>query len=245
MKQLFADSVKQILRLFPFRMRLALSHLICEVSTFQDSRETLMELFQFHELIEAEIDRCAIRYNNGVHPKHRLMNYHEFFTQRLKPGESVLDIGCGSGFVAYSMAMVGAYVTGLDLSEENIHIASQRHKHPNLSFIVGDATKFLPTGKFSTVVASNVLEHIADRQGFLRFVQKNIMPERWLFRVPAFDRSWMIPLRQELGLSPFNDATHFTEYTMLSFKEEMSSAGMTIRYIERAWGELWAEVTCA
>lgn len=245
MKQILAASGKQILRVFPFRMRLALCHLLCEVSAFQDSRRALMELFKLHELIEGEIDRCAVRYGNGVHPKHRLTNYHAFFTRRLKPGEVVLDIGCGSGAVAYSMATAGAFVTGIDLSEENIRIARQCHQHPNLFFIVGDATKSLPRGRFNTVVASNVLEHIADRTGFLRFVQQNVMPERWLLRVPAYDRTWLIPLRQELGLSPFSDPTHVTEYTMKSFKEEMSSAGMTIRHIERAWGELWAEVTCA
>jgi 2-polyprenyl-3-methyl-5-hydroxy-6-metoxy-1,4-benzoquinol methylase len=245
MKQILAASGKQILRALPFRMRLALCHLICEASTFQGSRGTLVELFKLHELIEAEIDRCAVWYGNGVHPKHRLTKYHEFFAQRLRPGETVLDIGCGSGSVAYSMAIVGACVTGFDLSEENIHIARQRYQHPNLFFIVGDATKSLPRGQFNTVVASNVLEHIADRTGFLRFVQQNIMPERWLLRVPAYDRTWLIPLRQELGLSTFSDPTHVTEYTKKSFKEEMSSAGMTIRHIERAWGELWAEVTCA
>jgi SAM-dependent methyltransferase len=245
MRQILAASGKQILRVFPFRMRLALCHLICETSTFQSSRGTLVELFKLHELIEAEIDRCAVRYGNGVHPKHRLTNYHEFFTRRLKPGEVVLDIGCGSGAVAYSMATVGAFVTGIDLSEENIRIARQCYRHPNLVFMVGDATKTLPEGQFNTVVASNVLEHIADRTGFLQFVQKNIMPARWLLRVPAYDRTWLIPLRQELGLSPFSDPTHVTEYTMKSFIQEMSSAGMTIRHIERAWGELWAEVTCA
>ena len=107
MRQILAASGKKILRVFPFRMRLALCHLICEASTFQGSRGALAELFKLHELIEAEIYRCAVRYGNGVHPKHRLTNYHEFFTRRLKPGEVVLDIGCGPG----KFCIVGALAT--------------------------------------------------------------------------------------------------------------------------------------
>ena len=89
---------------------------------------------------------------------------------------------------------------------------------------------------------SNVLEHIEDRVSFLKKVQKQIRPGRYLLRVPMFNREWRVPLRKELGLPYFLDDTHYTEYTQESFALEMQSAGLRIFHMEIRWGEIWAEV---
>ncbi|MCG3772760.1 MAG: 2-methyl-6-phytyl-1,4-hydroquinone methyltransferase [Nitrosomonadaceae bacterium] len=189
------------------------------------------------------INRLAIEYDGGVHVKHRLMRYHEFFVSRVKLGERVLDVGCGCGAVAYSLAtQAGAFVTGIDLSKDNILKAQARFKHPNLSFVHGDARTSLPSGAWDVVVLSNILEHLEHRVSFLADVQRCINPSRILVRLPMIDRDWRVPLRKELGLYYFNDPTHYTEYTRESFEQEMGEAGLTIRHIQYNWGELWAEV---
>ncbi len=243
MKTWIPNLAQQIIRRLPFRARKAFFSLVSGATATAGNRKALVELFILHDILESEIDRCAIRYGDGVHPKHRLMRYHEFFVSRITPGETVLDIGCGRGMVAYSLAMAGAKVTGIDLNEENIRAARERYQHPNLSFITGDATRVLPPGSFKTVIASNVLEHIENRIDFLNRVQQAIKPDRWLIRVPVLDRHWHSPLKQELGLSPFSDPAHFTEYTLASFMKEMDAAGLSIRHLDRIWGEIWAEVT--
>ena len=50
-----------------------------------------------------------------LHPKHRLMNYHQFFLDHIRPTDRVLDIGCGNGALAYDLAGKTAHVTGIDL----------------------------------------------------------------------------------------------------------------------------------
>jgi len=89
---------------------------------------------------------------------------------------------------------------------------------------------------------SNVLEHIEDRIGLLKMIQDKINPERWLIRVPMINRHWLVPLKKELGMSYFSDPTHYTEYTLESFKDEMVDAGLEVRHTEVTWGEIWAEV---
>ena len=62
-----------------------------------------------------------------------------------------------------------------------------------------------------------------------------------MLRVPLFEREWRVPLKKELGLEWRLDSTHETEYTLESFEEEMSRAGLRIAHLEVRWGEIWAE----
>jgi len=189
------------------------------------------------------IDETALAYGGGVHAKHRLTAYHEFFVERVKPGEHVLDLGCGYGAVAHSLATrAGARVTGIDIDARNIERARAQFGHPGLTFVHGDARRSLPPEPVDVIVLSNVLEHLEDRVAFLRETQATVRPSCWLVRVPMIDRDWRVPLRRELGLFHFSDPTHVTEYTRQSFEEEMRAAGLRIRHLQINWGEIWAEV---
>ncbi|MDO8424101.1 MAG: class I SAM-dependent methyltransferase [bacterium] len=210
---------------------------------FAPPKDALVFLFNIHKRVLTLISDRASDYGGGVHPKHRLMKYHRFFTERLVPGEKVLDIGSGRGFLSFKMAEVGAHVTGIELSKKNIDISKGFYKNPNLTFIHGDALKDLPSGHFDTAVMSNVLEHIDDRVGFLKKAQSAAHPSRWLIRVPCFDRDWIVPLVAELGVDSRLDETHFTEFTRESFEKEMAEAGLMIEHLEVRWGEIWSELT--
>jgi len=57
-----------------------------------------------------------------------------------RPGERVLDLGCGTGTLAHSIAARGASVIGIDSSATMIEQA--REKYPGLEFDVADARTF-------------------------------------------------------------------------------------------------------
>ncbi|GIK40757.1 MAG: hypothetical protein BroJett011_45900 [Chloroflexota bacterium] len=205
--------------------------------------EALRFLFELETRLYPLQGQKAVEYGGGIHTKHRHMRYHDFFVQRVKPGERVLDIGCGNGAVAYDMAaMGGAEITGIDLAEPNIAQARQKHGHARVRYLVGDALTDLPKERFEVIVMSNVLEHLEHRVEFLSQVQTRYQPERWLIRVPLFERDWRVPLKQELGLDYRLDPTHFIEYTQESFASEVEQAGLKIIYQEIRWGEIWAEL---
>ncbi len=56
-------------------------------------------------------------------------------------GQSILDVGTGTGRAALLLAALGAHVTGVDASEEMLAIARQRaaQEHAAITFAVGDA----------------------------------------------------------------------------------------------------------
>jgi glycosyltransferase involved in cell wall biosynthesis/2-polyprenyl-3-methyl-5-hydroxy-6-metoxy-1,4-benzoquinol methylase len=199
-------------------------------------------LFGVEDLLYPVEGELAVRYGGGIHTKHRHMKYHDFFVDRVHPGETVLDIGCGVGAVAHDVAeRSGAKVTGIDLSETNIATARQRHAHPGVTYVAGDALRLQTTGKTDVIILSNVLEHIAGRPGFLRTLIGLAQPQRVLIRVPLFERDWRIPLRRELQVEYRLDPTHETEYTLESFAAEMKEAGLRVVHQEVRWGEVWAE----
>jgi len=74
---------------------------------------------------------------------------------------SILDVGCGPGYVSAAAAERGAIPIGLDFSEEMIAIAKK--KFPRIEFRQGDAQNLpFPDASFDRVVANFALLHLAN-----------------------------------------------------------------------------------
>lgn len=75
-----------------------------------------------------------------------------------KPGERILDVGCGTGHLTYQIAQLGAIVTGLDASAEMIECA--RASYPQIEFIVADAAEFSVLRPFDAIFSNAALHWI-------------------------------------------------------------------------------------
>jgi len=117
----------------------------------------------------------AERYTHGHHESvlrshtwRTVDNSAAYLRDRLEPGTSVLDVGCGPGTITVDIAgrVAPGPVVGLDASASVIELArssAAAHDLPNLSFAVGDAYA-LDAGdaSFDVVHAHQVLQHLAD-----------------------------------------------------------------------------------
>lgn len=186
------------------------------------------------------ISVLAIKRENGLHPKHRLIGYHDFFVSHIHESDRVLDIGCGNGALSFDMAQKAKSVTGIDIEDVKIQEAKQKHNRSNLTYITGDATKDLGSETFDIITLSNVLEHIEHRVDFLKDIKK--LAPTFLIRVPMFDRDWIPLYKKELGLEWRLDLTHFTEFTKKTFYKEIEEAGYRIEDFSVQYGEIWAVV---
>ena len=85
---------------------------------------------------------------------------------RLRPGEAVIDIGCGPGFLSEEMAdAVGAtgFVLGIDVSGDLLSLADQR-QHPRwLVYLRADAKSLCVADlSFDVAVSAQALEYVDD-----------------------------------------------------------------------------------
>jgi SAM-dependent methyltransferase len=214
------------------------------VARRREPRDALRALLALQDELFRRVDVLAVDLDGGVHAKHRIIGYHDFFLDRVHDGETVLDVGCGKAELAYDLAeQARVHVTGIDVNREALAFARSRFPSERLELVEADALTWEPGRPFDVVVLSNVLEHIEDRVGLLRRIVAVARPARLLVRVPVLERDWSVGLRRELGLFYFSDPTHETEYDRDLLVADLAAAGLIAVEIEQRWGELWA-VAC-
>ncbi|XP_041354193.1 ubiquinone biosynthesis O-methyltransferase, mitochondrial-like [Gigantopelta aegis] len=106
----------------------------------------------------------------------------------LLEGFRILDVGCGGGILSEPLARLGAEVTGLEACEETIKIA-QNHLLQNsdlaskVTYVKSTVEEMAEQGEghFDSVVASEVVEHVADVSTFIHACSKLIKPGGSMF----------------------------------------------------------------
>ncbi len=85
-------------------------------------------------------------------------------------GLRIADIGCGGGLLAEPLARLGATVTGIDATAQNIRAASAHAAQSGLAidYRVATAEALHDAGeRFDAVLNMEVVEHVADVDAFL------------------------------------------------------------------------------
>lgn len=91
-----------------------------------------------------------------------------------KPGERILDIGCGTGHLTEQIAATGAQVTGIDLSPEMI--AQARAAHPSLTFEVADACELHFPEPFDAVFSNATLHWVTEPERAVASIAAALRP---------------------------------------------------------------------
>ena len=91
---------------------------------------------------------------------------------KYKPLEkiSILDIGCGGGLLSEPMCRMGAKVTGIDASIQNINVAKIHSKNNNLKieYVCASPEKLRTNKKFDVILNMEIVEHVENIDYFLK-----------------------------------------------------------------------------
>ncbi|MBN2139315.1 MAG: class I SAM-dependent methyltransferase [Sedimentisphaerales bacterium] len=102
----------------------------------------------------------------------------------LKPGDKILEIGCGIGTIVSRLSAEGYSVAGIDISRRAIAYGLEKYGDINLEV---QAAETLPyeNQSFDVVLSFDLLEHIADVDRHVAEVSRVLRPEgRYLFQTP-------------------------------------------------------------
>ncbi len=93
-----------------------------------------------------------------------------------KRGENILDFGCGTGHLTNEIKSSGAYVKGIDISEEMIERA--RNSYPNINFGTGNIISYTENERYDGIFSNAVLHWIPqkDHVNLLKSVHALLKP---------------------------------------------------------------------
>jgi len=143
----------------------------------------------------------------------------KMLSSHLKPGMTVLELGCGAGYFTQELVRSGADIVAIDVSPELLAIAKTNHSAPNVQYRLENAYELTyGAAVFDSVVGSSVLHHLEIEKA-LRDVYRVLKPAGTIFFTepnmlnPQIAVQKNIPwIKRKLGDSP--DETAFFRWPL-------------------------------
>jgi len=121
-------------------------------------------------------------------PLHRINPLRLDWIQRLAgplAGRSAIDVGCGGGILAESMARAGARVTGIDLADKALKVAELHGLESGVTVryekIAAESMAEREPETFDVVTCMEMLEHVPDPASTIAACARLARPGGWLF----------------------------------------------------------------
>lgn len=106
-------------------------------------------------------------------------------------GGTVLDIGCGAGFLTNFLADRGFTAHGIDLSPATLEIAEAQNVNGKAVYSLGNADALpYPDGMFDAVAAMDLLEHVENPAAVIQEASRVLKPGG-LFFFHTFNRNFL------------------------------------------------------
>jgi ubiquinone/menaquinone biosynthesis C-methylase UbiE len=132
----------------------------------KSNRKKLQEYVAF-DAFAAEYDFAA-----------SLQSNNDFFIKNLSSSKgAALDIGCGSGILAFELAKYYDRVVAVDLSEKMLDIARHKRSAPNIEYIQMDASSLEFDRQFDLIVSASTFHHLKHFPTTLQSIKKFLNPQ--------------------------------------------------------------------
>jgi ubiquinone/menaquinone biosynthesis C-methylase UbiE len=170
----------------------------------------------FNDSAEAWLDTFYKNPESGRHDLHKKAFDRLFSLVTLKPGDHVLDVGCGSG-VLVPMVLKRITQSGilheLDFAEKMIEANRSFHKEENLRFIVADVAEApIEDESCDTILCFASFPHFHDKERAMRTLSR-ILKRNGTLVVAHFDSSE--------GIKKHHESCHAVMHDHLPCQAEM------------------------
>ena len=137
---------------------------------------------------QLEVDKFSALAHRWWDPTSEFKPLHDINPLRLSyidgvaglAGKQVLDVGCGGGILSESMAVRGAQVTGIDLSDKALKVAEihllESGNQVTYRKVAVEALASEKPGQFDIVTCMEMLEHVPDPASIVRACAALVKP---------------------------------------------------------------------
>jgi ubiquinone/menaquinone biosynthesis C-methylase UbiE len=143
----------------------------------------------------------------------------------LKPGMTILELGCGTGHFTRELAPSGADIIAIDVSPELLEIAKANYSAPNVRYEIQNAYALTYSdATFDSVVGSSILHHLEIEEA-MREIYRVLKPGGTIYFTepnmlnPQIAIQKNVPsIKRRLGDSP--DETAFFRWSLRRLLEQ-------------------------
>lgn len=148
---------------------------------------------------------------------------------------TILDIGCGGGYLSQQIKRKGNTLYGLDYAKEAVERAAKRIDH---AVVCNMEKENIPwKEEFDVIVFADILEHLQHPQAAIKKARKQLKKEGIIIISLPNVANWSIRLqllfgnfkRTETGIL---DRTHIHFYTLKTAKEMIEQSDLEIKEID-------------
>lgn len=168
-------------------------------------------------------------YKTGLQEKY-LNAEDDFLVKKIRRDARVIDLGCGSGYVAKKLLVKTNNILGVDFSRDAIERATRELGRSGAKFVCDDIFDHLtahPDESYDVVILSHVIEHIDDAEKFLKKISDKA--EYFYIEVPDFEANHFNIYRGLLKTDlVYTDGDHVYEYDRGDMLSLIRSAGLKV-----------------
>ncbi len=181
--------------------------------------------------VAAAYDSIAKHWHNEHQSDDWWIGDTDIFLSMLRPSPLVLDIGCGTGTKAIYLALRGASVHGIDISQEMLAIARQVAQHEHFTQMDMRNVDVLPGHAYDGVFAQASLLHLPHDEitSTLHALRRRLVPNGILYVAVKAQQPGQP--REEIVCESYESLEYqrfFSYYTEENLTEYLTEAGFHV-----------------
>lgn len=157
----------------------------------------------------------------------------ELIRAHLRPGDRVLELGCGTGSTALRLADAVEHYVASDYSAEMIAIAGERRTEAgveNLELCIGQlGNGSLPGGRYDAILGFNLLHLLPDRRRAFAEVAEKLRPDGlFISKTPCLGGVFRVFQPLVVALRLLGKAPDFNFLTPSRLERDITDAGFEV-----------------
>jgi SAM-dependent methyltransferase len=148
-----------------------------------------------------------------------------------RPGEAILDVGCGDGYYDALVSRTGARVLGIDIHPRMLPFAQKHYGDERTEFVFMDAEEMdLPGRAFDKVMSLCVVEHFTRDDMVLRHISRHLKPGgRFIFSADSLSNPGITDAERSRHRRRYSVNTFYTTRIIVA---KLAGAGLAVERMQ-------------